>query len=73
MSQLRISIVKIIIQFWRFLFYYKSISNIAQYAKFSYLLFSNATHKTGTANRWEITNSKPLGPVIIISQSETLR
>jgi hypothetical protein len=36
-------------------------------------LFFNLTHKTktGTANRWETTNSKPLGPIIMIGQSET--
>jgi hypothetical protein len=30
-------------------------------SKFSYLLFSNLSHKTetGTANRWETTNSNP--------------
>jgi hypothetical protein len=49
----------------------ESISNGAQYVtpqkyfshpSFSYLLFPNLTHKTktGTANRWEITNSNPL-------------
>jgi len=27
--------------------------------------------ETGTANRWEITNSKPLGPIIMMGQSET--
>jgi hypothetical protein len=42
-------------------------------SKFSYLLFSTPTHKTktGTANRWETTNSKALGPIIMIGQSET--
>jgi hypothetical protein len=41
--------------------------------KSSYLLFSNLTHKTetGTANSWEIINSKAQGPVIMIGQSET--
>jgi hypothetical protein len=31
------------------------------------------THKIkiGTANRWESTNSKPPGPIIIVDQSET--
>jgi hypothetical protein len=35
---------------------------------------STPTHKTeiGTANRSEITNSKPLGPIIMMGQSETL-
>jgi len=35
------------------------------------LLFSNPTHKTkiGTANWWEITNSKPPGPIKLSSQS----
>ncbi len=34
--------------------------------------FFNLTHKskTGTANRWETTNSKPLEPIIMIGQSE---
>jgi hypothetical protein len=42
-------------------------------SKFSYLPFSNPTHKnkTGTANSWETTNSKPPGPVIMIGQSQT--
>ncbi len=39
-----------------------------------YLLtfFSNPTHKTeiGTASTWEITNSKPLGPIKLSTQSE---
>jgi hypothetical protein len=36
--------------------------------------FSNPTHKTkiGTATRWETTNSKPHGPIIMIGQSETM-
>jgi hypothetical protein len=36
-------------------------ANIFLTPKFSYLFFSNNTHKTktGNANRWEITNSKP--------------
>jgi hypothetical protein len=42
-------------------------------SKFSYLPFSNPTHKnkTGTANRLETTNSKPPGPIIMIGQSQT--
>jgi hypothetical protein len=42
-------------------------------SKFSYLLFSNPTHKTksGTANRWETTNSNPPGLIIMIGKSET--
>jgi len=42
--------------------------------KFSYLFFCNPTHKTetGTANRWETTNSKPPGQIIMMGQSETL-
>jgi hypothetical protein len=42
-------------------------------SKFSYLLFSKSTHKTkiGTTNRWEITNSNPPGPIIMIGESET--
>jgi hypothetical protein len=43
-------------------------------SKFSYLLFLQShTHKTktGSANSWETSNSKPLGPIIIaIAQSE---
>jgi hypothetical protein len=42
-------------------------------SKFSYLLFfSNPTHqtRTWTANRWETTNSKPPGQIIMIDQSE---
>ncbi len=27
--------------------------------------------ETETANRWETTNSKPAGPIIMIGQSET--
>jgi hypothetical protein len=43
-------------------------------SKFSYLLFCNPTHKTktGTANRWGSTNSKPPGPIIMMGQSETV-
>jgi hypothetical protein len=42
-------------------------------SKFSYLLFSNPIHKTktGTANRWETTNSNLPRPIIMIGQSET--
>jgi len=42
-------------------------------SKFSYLLFSNPTHKTktGTANRWESTNSNLPRPIIMNGQSET--
>jgi len=42
---------------------------------FSYLLFSNPTHKTkiGTANMWEIISCKTPGAVIMIGQSETGR
>ncbi len=36
--------------------------------KFSYLLFSNPTHKTKTANRWETSNSKPPRPIKLCSQ-----
>jgi hypothetical protein len=41
-------------------------------SKFSYLLFSNPTHKTktGTANRWETTNSNLPRPIIMIGLSE---
>jgi hypothetical protein len=40
-------------------------------SKFSYLLFSNLTHKTetGTANRWETTIATPPGPIKLSSQS----
>jgi hypothetical protein len=40
---------------------------------FSYLLFSNSTHKTkiGTANRWETSNSNLPGLIKLSSQSET--
>jgi len=43
-------------------------------SEFSYLLFCNPTHKTktGTANRWEATSSKPPGPVIMMGQSESV-
>jgi hypothetical protein len=43
-------------------------------SKFSHLVFSNPANKTetGTPNRWGTTNSKPLGPIIMIGQSETL-
>jgi hypothetical protein len=43
-------------------------------SKFSYLLFVNPNIKTNTgiSNRCGTTNSKPLGPIIIMSQSETL-
>jgi hypothetical protein len=37
-------------------------------SKFSYLLFCNPTHKTktGIPNGWKTTNSKSLGPIIMI-------
>jgi hypothetical protein len=40
------------------------------YPSFGSLLFSNPTHKTktGTANRWETTNSNPHGPTELSSQ-----
>jgi hypothetical protein len=44
-------------------------------SKFNYLLFCNPTHKTetGTANRWGTAgNSKPPGPIIMMSQIKTL-
>jgi hypothetical protein len=39
-----------------------------------YLLFCKPTHisETWTANRWGITNSKPLGAISMMRQSETL-
>ncbi len=42
-------------------------------SKFKSFTFSNPAHKTktGTANRWEYTSSKPPGPIIMIGQSET--
>jgi hypothetical protein len=42
-------------------------------SKFSYLLFSNPTHKTktGTAKGWETTNSNLPRPIIMIGQLET--
>jgi hypothetical protein len=41
-------------------------------SKFSYLHFCNPTDKTelGIANRWETTNSKPRGPIMMIGQSK---
>jgi hypothetical protein len=43
-------------------------------SKFSYLLFVNPNIETNTgiSNRCGTTNSKPLGPIIIMGQSETL-
>jgi hypothetical protein len=42
-------------------------------SEFSYLLFSNPTHKikTGTATRSKTANSKLPGPIIMIDQSKT--
>jgi hypothetical protein len=44
-------------------------------SKFGYLTFCNPAHgtetETETANRWETTNSKPLGLIIMIGQSQT--
>jgi hypothetical protein len=61
----------------------KSISSGAQYVTlqkntpFSHPssvihFFCNLTHKTGTGavNWWEITNSKPPAPIIMMGQSE---
>jgi hypothetical protein len=41
---------------------------------FSYILFCNPTHKTrtGTANTWGTTNSKPLGSIIMMDPSYLL-
>jgi hypothetical protein len=38
-------------------------------------LFSNPNNKseTGTANRWETTNSKPTGQIVMIGQLEHAR
>jgi hypothetical protein len=49
--------------------------NILFTSKFSYLVFRNPSDKTetGIAKRWETTNSKPPGPIITMSQSETLK
>jgi len=58
----------------------KFLQNVIQQKDFShpslviYLFFPqhpSIKTKTGTANRWEITNSKPPEPIIMISQSET--
>jgi hypothetical protein len=61
-------------------FEHKSISSSAQYVTLQKYIshpsivisFSKPTNKTktGTANSWETTNSKPLGPNIMIGQSE---
>jgi hypothetical protein len=42
-------------------------------SKFSFILFYNPTYKTktGTAYRWETTNSKPPGPIRVFGQSQT--
>jgi hypothetical protein len=42
-------------------------------SKFGYLTFCNPAHgtETETANRWETTNSKPLGLIIMNGQSQT--
>jgi hypothetical protein len=44
-------------------------------SKFSYLILFNPTHQAqiGTANRWETTNCKPSGPIIMMCQWETPR
>jgi len=43
-------------------------------SKFSSLLFSNPTRKTAAANnRWETTNSKLHGPIIMLDQLENSR
>jgi len=43
-------------------------------SKFNYVFFCNLTNKTeiGTTNRWGTTNNKPLGPIIMMGQLETL-
>ncbi len=43
-------------------------------SKVSSFPFDNPTNKTetGTADTWGTTNSKPLGPIIVIDQSEIL-
>jgi len=44
-------------------------------SKFIYFIFCNPTHKIETliTNRWGTTNSKPLGPIIMMDQLETLK
>ncbi len=60
---------------WKVLHVWKgkrtSFKNIFFTSKFSYLLFSNPTHKTktGTANRWETTNTNPRLPFKLSNQS----
>jgi hypothetical protein len=41
--------------------------------KFNYLIFCNPNNKIETkiANRWEIINDKPRGPIIMIGQFKT--
>jgi len=72
-------------QFFKLLQYMQNASELLQWcsvcdpakifltSKFSYLLFSNPTHKTksGTANRRETTNSKSPRPIIMFGLSET--
>jgi hypothetical protein len=41
-------------------------------SKFSYSLFFNPTHETGTAYRWGTTISKPPEPISMMGESETL-
>jgi hypothetical protein len=52
---------------------WSSSSKISLRSKFSYVFFYNPTHKTkiGTTNKWETSNRKPLGPIIMIRQSKT--
>jgi hypothetical protein len=42
-------------------------------ASLVFFFFSSPTHKilTGIGNRWETTNSKPQGPIILDGQSKT--
>jgi hypothetical protein len=72
-------------QFFKLLQYMQNASELLQWcsvcdpakifltSKFSYLLFSNPTHKTktGTPNRRETTNSTPPRPIIMFGLSET--
>ncbi len=46
---------------------YVILQNYFSHPSFIFI-FSNPTHKTkiGIANRWETTNNKPLGPIIMI-------
>jgi hypothetical protein len=60
---------------WQHIAFFYSISNHAKIFRtstFSYLLFLNPIHKTkiGIANRWKTSNSNPVGPIKLSSQSK---